>query len=66
MPHRAAKTLVAIVMGSPKLAAHRTQVKTELDEVSRIKGLLPAERRRLLQLIHAMRAFDTTLGHLEK
>lgn len=63
MPHRPAATLAAIVLGSSKVAAgDRAHIRSELDEITNIRRLHPNERRRLLQLIHAMRAFDTSLA----
>lgn len=63
MPHRRATTLAAIILGTPKVSgAARTRIKNELDEIVKVRGLYPTERRRLLQLLHAMRAFDSSLA----
>src|SRR5262249_23571363 len=63
MPHRQAASLAAIVMGSAKVGPPaRAHIKAELDEVSKIKAIQPSDRRRLFQIIHAIRAFDSSLA----
>jgi len=62
MPHRLANSLAVLVMGSTKIGnPARTLIQTELNQVSKITTLKPPTRRQLFQLIHAMRAFDSSL-----
>src|SRR6516165_5008969 len=54
----------ALVRGSAHYgtAVHLNHVDEELAELGRIDSVQPVRRRRLLKIIHAARAIDTTLG----
>lgn len=58
------KLMQALVRGSAHYgaAAHLNRVEEELDELGRCNRVEPIRRRRLLMVMHASRAIDTTLG----
>lgn len=58
------KLMQALVRGSAHYgtAVRLNHVEDELDELGRCDRVEPIRRRRLLKLIHAARAIDTTLG----
>jgi hypothetical protein len=64
MPAKKAQTLIALIRGSSKIPSspEKTMIVEELFEVSRLASLTPLPRRCLFQLIHAMRAFDSSLA----
>ena len=58
------KLMQALVRGSTHYGAavRLNLVEDELDELGRCDRVEPIRRRRLLKVIHAARAIDTTLG----
>jgi hypothetical protein len=67
MPHRKAKALSALIAGSAKLRSReREAIISELREVTKLKQLAPHDRRNLFQLIHAVRACDSSMAGIIK
>ena len=63
MPHRKAEALAVLIAGSTKLESReRLAITSELREVTKLKQVAPLSRRNLFQLIHAMRACDSSLA----
>ena len=53
-----------LVSGAPDLGGVVAAVTAEFAQASRVRRMLPEERRRLLQVLHATRALDTTLSEV--
>jgi len=63
MPHRKAEALSVLIAGSAKLQPQeRLAITNELKEVARLRRQAPDNRRNLFQLIHAMRACDSSMA----
>jgi len=58
------RTLQALVMGTPCLAAHSKlhSIQDEFNEVYAVRKVRRATRRRILEVLHSTRALDTTLA----
>jgi hypothetical protein len=62
MPYRRAQALSALIAGSAKIGAiERLAIVAELTEVTRLRRLTPTNRRNLFQLVHSVRACDSSM-----
>ena len=65
MAHRKAEALSVLIAGSAKLGPmERLAITNELREVTKLKQLAPQDRRNLFQLIHAVRACDSSMASI--
>jgi|SRR3954463_3311571 len=65
MPHRKAATLSALIAGSAKVAhSERQTIISELQEVYKIRNIMPQDRRNFFQIIHALRGYETAMGEI--
>src|SRR5256885_1721764 len=63
MPHRRANALSALIAGSVKLPnPARMRVLGELQQVASLRQAMPQNRRNLFQIIHAIRACDSSMA----
>jgi hypothetical protein len=65
VPHRKAAALSALIAGSTKFSPQdRAIIISELREITNLKKAMPQNRRNLFQIVHAIRACDSSMTRI--